>query len=122
LGANGDFGPYAVIVGYLGLRKDGKNREALTFLEYWLKQKKDVAWTTQVLRYFHGDMGEEKLLSLANDNGTRTEAYTYLGEIALLNGDLITARRHLTWVVQNGDKDFLEYNLAVADLRRVETK
>ncbi|MEO6333700.1 MAG: tetratricopeptide repeat protein [Pyrinomonadaceae bacterium] len=114
--------PYAIIVGYLGLMKAGQREEARAFVESWLEHRKDVNWATQVVRYFAGKVAEDALLELAKDKGTKTEAYTYLGEIALIRGDMASARRHFAWVIKNGSKDYSEYNLAVADFQRIEIK
>jgi len=102
--------------------KANRREEAKAFLVSWLKQRKDVSWTTQVIRYLNGELAEDKLLSLANDSGTRTEAYTYLGEISLFHDDAVTARRHFEWVSKNGSKDYMEYNLAAAELKRINLK
>ena len=115
-------GAYSIIVGFLGLMKAGQREEANSFIELWLKQRKDVSWTTQVIRYFAGKLPEDKLLLLANDNGTKTEALTYLGESAMFRGDVAAARRYFEWVTQSGNRNYLEYNLAVADLGRLEVK
>jgi tetratricopeptide (TPR) repeat protein len=120
--APGTSDPYSVIVGYLGLMKAGRSDDASEFIASWLRKNRDANWATQVVRYFNGELAEDKLLQLANDTGTRTELYTYLGERALFRGDVATARRHFEWVVKNGSKDYLEYNLAVADLRRIDGK
>jgi len=48
--------PYVIIPGYLGLRKAKKDFGAKAFLQTWLPQVKPEAWTTSILKYFHGDM------------------------------------------------------------------
>src|SRR5207247_2536280 len=50
-GLKGDSAPYAVIIGYIGLRKSGKILAAKTFLDTWIKQVDEKAWTTQILNF-----------------------------------------------------------------------
>ena len=118
-GLAGDSAPYAVIVGYLGLLKSGEKIKADEFLSGWLKQVKDDAWTTKIMRYFHGEITAAQLLALATDNDKLTEAQGYIGEIQLINKSPDTAKVHFEWVRANGNKSFFEYTLALAELKRL---
>ena len=118
-GLKGDSAPYAVLVGYIGLRKSNKAAAAKVFLETWIKQVEPEAWTTKIMRYMHGDLTAAGLLALAVDNGKLTEAHTYIGEMQLFAGTPATAKIHFGWVKENGTKTFSEYTLAIAELNRM---
>lgn len=117
-GLDGNDGPYGVIVGYLGLRKSQKTVSASAFVNFWLKQVKADTWTTQILRYFAGQLTAEQLLATAVDNDELTEAHAYIGEMKLFTGDRRSAAEHFRWVELNGNRDFSEYVLATEELER----
>jgi lipoprotein NlpI len=58
-------------------------------------------------------------MALATDNDKQTEAHAYLGLDLVHAGKREAAREHLEWVVANGNKDFLEVQLAAAELKRL---
>lgn len=117
-GIKGEAAPYGIMIGYLGLRKTGNTDLADTFLKDWLKLLQPGAWSTQILKYFDGQMTAEDLLALANDNDTQTEAHTYIGEILLSENKRAEAFEHFNWVKQNGNKTFVEYNISLEELKR----
>jgi lipoprotein NlpI len=117
-GIKGDIAPYGIMVGYLGLRKTGDADKADAFLKDWLKLLKPDAWSTQVLKYFDGQMTAEELLALAKDNDTQTEAHAYIGEILLSENKKEEAFEHFNWVKQNGNKTFIEYRISLEELKR----
>ena len=118
-GLKGDFAPYAIIVGYLGLRKSSATPAAKIFLESWLKQVGPDAWTTQILKYFNGQLTADQLLALATDNDKLTEAHAYIAEVQLLENKNTEALVHFKWVRDNGNKTFTEYTLSIAELKRL---
>lgn len=117
-GIKGDAAPYGVMIGYLGLRKTGDTARAGTFLKGWLKLLKPADWSTQVLRYFDGQMSADELLALADDNDKQTEAHAYIGEILLSENNKAEAFKHFTWVKDNGNKTFVEYTISLEGLKR----
>ena len=118
-GPKDDNAPYAIIMGYLGLRKAGMPAEAKAFLDGWLTQVDAEAWSTQILRYFSDQLTAEQLLALANDNDKLTEAHAYIGEMQLLASNRSEALVHFQWVHDNGNQEFPEYDLALAELKRL---
>jgi Flp pilus assembly protein TadD len=48
-----------------------------------------------------------------NDNDRQTEARTCVGVVLWLSGAAAKAREHLEWVRDHGNRDFVEYDLAV---------
>ncbi|MBK7704699.1 MAG: tetratricopeptide repeat protein [Acidobacteria bacterium] len=117
-GLKGDAAPYGIMIGYLALRKIGKTAPADTFLKGWLKLLKPGAWSTQILRYFDGQMTADELLALANNNDMQTEAHAYIGEMLLSENKRAEAFEHFNWVRENGNKAFLEYIISLEELKR----
>jgi tetratricopeptide (TPR) repeat protein len=117
-GIKGEAAPYGIMIGYLGLRKIGDTTRADTFLKSWLKLLKPADWSTQILRYFDGQMNDDALLALANDNDKQTEAHAYIGEILLSENKKAEAFEHFNWVKNNGNKAFVEYRISLEELKR----
>jgi tetratricopeptide (TPR) repeat protein len=55
-----------------------------------------------------------------NDNDRQTEARTCVGVVLWLSGAAAKAREHLEWVRDHGNRDFVEYDLAVLLLHRLD--
>ncbi len=118
-GLKGGSAPYAIMVGYIGLRKGNKAAAAKTFLDKWIKQVEPEEWSTKIMRYMHGDLTDAGLLALAVDNDELTEAHAYVGEMQLLGGMPDLAKVHFNWVKDSGNKTFTEYDFAIAELNRM---
>ncbi len=110
--------PYGIMIGYLGLRKSGDTTRADTFIKGWLKFVTPGDWSTQVLKYFDGQMTADELLALADDNNKQTEAHAYIGEILLSENKKAEAFEHFNWVKNNGNKKFVEYHISLEGLKR----
>ena len=117
-GLKGEEAPYGIMIGYLALRKDGDAARADAFLKSWLKVVKPADWSTQVLKYFDGQMNSDELLALATDNDKQTEAHAYIGEVLLAEGKRGEAFEHFNWVKNSGNKTFVEYTISMAELTR----
>lgn len=117
-GIKSDAAPYGIMIGYLGLRKMGDTKRADTFIKGWLRLLKPGDWSTQVLRYFDGQMTADELLALADNNDKQTEAHAYIGEILLAENKKAEAFEHFTWVKNIGNKTFVEYRIALEELKR----
>lgn len=117
-GIKGDAAPYGIMIGYLGLRKIGDTARADTFLKGWLKLLKPGDWSTQILKYFDGQMTADELLALADDNDKQTEAHAYIGEILLSENKKAEAFEHFRWVKNSGNKTFVEYQISLEELKR----
>ncbi|MCW5957601.1 MAG: tetratricopeptide repeat protein [Pyrinomonadaceae bacterium] len=118
-GLRGGSPPYAVILGYLSLKKAGKPVEARSFMQNWIKQFDPAAWTTKIMKYLNGEMTSAQLLALATDNDKLTEVHGYIGEMLLIAGDRTNAGLHFKWVRDRGVKTFNEFDLAIAELNRI---
>ncbi len=110
---------YLVILANIGYRKAGMFPEAQTILLEASKKSDTETWIYNVVRYLNGEINENDLIKLAVDNDKKTEAHTYLGMDLLLKGKNDEARIHFEWVKEYGNKRFLEYPLAIAELKKI---
>ena len=63
-------------------------------------------------------MTAAQLLGVADTNDKLTEAHAYIGVIQMIAGTPTPAKVHFEWVKANGNKNFVEYDLAIAELNR----
>lgn len=118
-GTKDDLGQYAVIVGYLGLRKAGKKPAATEFLKTWGKNSASATWMFKIFAFLDGRLTADEFIKFADNNDNLTEAHAYVGEVLLLNSQIEAARLHFEWVRDNGNRDFTEYKLSMAELKRM---
>jgi len=111
---------YAAIIANLGYREAGMNSEAQAILEEAQNKIKTNAWPFGGLRYLKGELTADELLKLAFDNDKKTEAHTYIGMNLLLTDKSDDARAQFEWVKEYGNKRFLEYPLAMEELKRLK--
>jgi lipoprotein NlpI len=111
--------PFMGLLAYFGYRQAGREAEAREMLEEAAKNCSTEGWPCQILKYLRGELSAEELLALADEPGKKTEARTYLGIELLLKGKSREARAHFAWVKEYGSKQYLEFPLAVAELKRL---
>ncbi len=70
---------------------------------------------------FKRGIQEADLFLLATDNDKLTEAHAYVGLDLSLKGNTEAAFNHLRWVKENGNKNFVEYALALTEIERLES-
>lgn len=75
-----------------------------------------------VFKYLREDLDEAGLLAIATDTDKLTEAHCYIGLNQLAKGDAAVAQTHLEWVRDHGNRNITEYEIAIAELRRLEGK
>lgn len=112
--------PYMFLVAYLGLRQSGQATAAAKLLEGAPVKLDSTQWPYPVVEYLRGSLTAEQLLRLSTDNDKLTEAHTYIGISLSLGNHVAQALEHLRWVRENGNRNFVEYPLALAELRRLE--
>ncbi len=112
---------YLALVKYFALRQAKRDDEAQKSLEDAVAQIAPHEWPYPVIRYLKHTLSATELLMAAGDDKDKlTEAHAYAGLELSLNGERALALEHLRWVVTNGNKDFVEYPLAVAEVARLE--
>ena len=110
--------PYMVLLAYLGATQ-GASGDARAVLDEASRRCDTTAWPYPVIRYLRAELTAADLLRAATTNDRRTEARTYIGMDLLRQGDTDGARTHFQWVRDYGNKRFMEYPLAAAELARL---
>ena len=110
---------FMALLAHLGYRQAGRDSEARGVLDEAARKGDAGAWPYPVISYMRGELTAEELLGVADNNDKRTEAHTYIGMDLLLKAKGEEARRHFAWVKEYGNKRFLEYPLAAAELNRM---
>jgi lipoprotein NlpI len=118
-GWKGELAVYAVILGHLAARLEKDEQAAAKFLKD-SAGKLDEAWPYPSVQYLRGEIDEEALLKLATDDDKRTEARCFLGLDHLLKGNRDKALAHFRWVKEKGNVSYVQYGIAVAELKRLE--
>jgi len=115
--------PYAVLWLYLARARAGEDgRGDLATQATRLNLSK---WPGPVLALYLGNAAPEALLPAARDSDPKKqreqqcEAYFYLGQQALLRGDRAEAIRLFRAAVDTGVTDFIEYQGAQMELKRL---
>jgi tetratricopeptide (TPR) repeat protein len=111
--------PFMAVLASIGFRQSGDVEAAEAILDEALRRGKAEVWPSPVIRYLRGQQTAEQLLADADTNDRRTEARAYLGLDLILRGRIDEARGHFEWVREFGNRRFLEYTLAVAELNRL---
>ncbi|MBX9722107.1 MAG: hypothetical protein K2X81_11975, partial [Candidatus Obscuribacterales bacterium] len=112
--------PYAVLLGYVAFRKAGKHLDAQALIATASQKFTDSSWPSIVIQYLLGKESAEKILSAASGNDDLTEAHWFIGAKLLYDSRIEDARKHLGWVVENGNKSFLDYDLARNELAKLK--
>jgi tetratricopeptide (TPR) repeat protein len=112
--------PYMAIVGTLGYLRAGRVEEANKLLGLAQKRLNANVWPYPIVGYLRKDISKAALLSIATDNDKMTEARAYIGLALSLAGERQEALKQLQWVKDNGNKSFVEYPAALAELKRLE--
>lgn len=112
--------PYAAFIGAIAHWRLSQPAEADALLASASRATSPKSWTATVVQYLQGHLNDEAFLDRARDNGQRTEAHAYIGVRLLLAGRKDEARKHLVWVKTQGDRNYTEYGLALAELERLD--
>ena len=115
-----DHSSYMVLAAHFGLRQSKQKDPAGKVLEDAATKLTNSEWPYPVIRYLQHQITAPELLALATDNDKLTEAHAYIGLDLSLNGKSAEALVHLRWVSENGNKNFVEYPLALAEIERIE--
>lgn len=119
-GVSNPAAPMPVMVGYIALRKMGKDEAARNFVREALKHVKAGEWHTQILSFLAGDISPERFLELAkNDKYQLTDAHSLIGTKFLLDGDRKNAAVHFKWDQENGSHEMIFHQLARTEYARM---
>lgn len=114
--------PYGAILAYLTDLRLGKTEKANSYIQAVATHfAEPTQWPNPIILYFNGKISREKLLEAAMDNDKKTEALAYLGMENNARGHKAEALKDLRWVIERGNKQFTEYDLAIAELSRMDS-
>jgi tetratricopeptide (TPR) repeat protein len=111
---------YLVIFGHFGLRRTHHEEEARGLLDEAAGRVNREIWPYPVVRFLRKEIDRKALLASATDNDKMTEAQVYLGLDSIVSGRSEEALPRLQWVKDNGTRSFIEYDIALAELDRIE--
>jgi tetratricopeptide (TPR) repeat protein len=118
-GRGAERSPYLAFLGALSLLRLGQVPESEKLLEEVRPEIPGDSWQMKVMDFLQGRTAADRFLSMAKDVYERTEAHAYIGIKDLIAGRRAQAIIHLRWVKDNGSKDWVEYGMAVAELKRL---
>jgi tetratricopeptide (TPR) repeat protein len=113
---------YMALVAHYGYRQVNQTAPAAKILEDAELKSDTSGWPYPVIQYLQHKLTADALLALSTDNDKLTEAHAYIGIDLSLGGDREAALAHLRWVVENGNKRFIEYPLAISEINRIEAQ
>ncbi len=119
-GWQNDSAPYAALAAYLGYRMDNLLPDAARLLEELADNVSPREWPYPVIRYLRREITAQQLISSAQNHDRLTEARAYIGMDLSLRGNRNEAIPHLQWVAEKGNSGLIEYEIALAELKRIE--
>jgi len=114
-----DHSLFMVIVAHFGYRQSKQLNDAAKVLEDAATKSNTSSWPFPVIQYLQRKLTADALLALATDNNKQTEAHAYIGMDLSIMGEREAALAHLRWVADNGNKNFVEYPLALSEIKRL---
>ena len=111
--------PYAAFLSALAHRKLQEPEKARALLAQATAALDPESWTSLIAQFLRGEVPAQSFLDRANGPGQRTEAHAYIGLVAAIDGRGDEARRHLQWVRDRGRPTYVEYEMSLAELRRL---
>jgi tetratricopeptide (TPR) repeat protein len=109
--------------GFLNLylsRGDAAPEDAARILDEAASQADRSRWPYPVFQYLRGELDGKELLRGSINNDELTEAHGYAGLDLALKGKTAEALEHFSWVREYGNRHFVEYHFALAELERIE--
>ena len=83
---------------------------------------KPKSWPSNLLAFLQGQLDAASLIARANGNGQLTEAHAFVGLAAAIAGRDAEAEPHLKWVIEQGTRTFVEYDLVQGEMKRRRKK
>ncbi len=110
---------YTVLWGALSSKICGDADKASEMETIGLGRCKFKDWPFPILEYINGRLTADQLMAKVNDVDRATEARTYIC-LNQMHGNVLSAdmRKQLQWVVDHGNKEFVEYEIASNLLKR----
>lgn len=112
---------YMVFVAHFGYRLEKRHQEARKVLIDCASRCDATSWPYPITHYLRGEIPETTLINSATDNDKMTEAHAYIGMNQSLLGQFQEALKHFRWVKESGNRDFVEFRLALSESTYIET-
>lgn len=109
-----------LLAAHFGYRQAKRDADADRILEEASIKADTNRWPYPVIRYLRDEITTQELLTLATDGDKKTEAQAYVGMDLSLAGKQDEALIYLQWVKENGNKNFVEYSLALSEIDRIK--
>jgi len=110
---------YVAIIGHFSDRQAGRDVEAQKILDEAAANTNPSVWPYPIIRYLRREIKANALLEVAKGVDKQTEALTYLSMHFVRSGQGNLAVPYLQWVKSHGNKRFVEYRFALAELNRL---
>ena len=130
--------PFNALLLYIALARSGQPAKAQTVLESYAAKRASLikadagggdasawpqaSWPQPVIDFFLGRIDLDQVAKAAAKGDPMTQADQrfdvdfYLGQLALLRGDKVEGSRRLQAVIKSGLREFMEFDIAQADL------
>jgi lipoprotein NlpI len=109
---------YAMLFRYLARTRAGER--AAAELEANARRLTSKEWPYAVTELYLGKRSPEATLDAADEANDRCEAHFYIGQWHVLKGSLAPARTAFEFAAKTCPQTFIEYEAAVAELRRMK--
>lgn len=119
---------YDNIFYYLSLYRSGEVEKASEYIQEVSDTLKEDKWINPVVHFYAGKIDENALLKAAEindekeENGRKCEAYFYIGMNYLLEQKIIEAKNYFEKCIATNVKDYVEYEMAETELKRISNK
>jgi tetratricopeptide (TPR) repeat protein len=112
---------YLALIQYFGWREAKRDEDAGKILDEAMSQLDPHSWPYPVMRYLRREITAVDLLNTSMNNDEMTEIRAYLGMDLLLTGKSQEALDNFKWVKEYGNRNFVEYPLAVSEMARLQS-
>lgn len=110
---------YCFVYRALMLKLCSQDGELPALYEKAAKKLDHKEWPYPFLEYLSGKITEEQLTKTADNNDKQTELHCFLALNAMADKNQTRAKDEFRWVLDNGNKDFFEYTLSIALIKKL---
>ena len=112
-------GQYTAFIGVIANLRLGRTEDARALLAETAAAVRPSTWQETVVRFLANTLDADAFLAKASGIGEQTEAHAYIGLTLGAAGKRDEALTHFQWVASKGSRNYTEYGLAKAELRRL---
>ncbi len=111
--------PFMALLAHFGLRRAQQQDEARKVLDEATLHCDKNSWPFPLIQFLRSEITAGEALERANNTDKLTEAHAYLGLDCALSGKRDEALEHFNWVREYGNRQFVEYPIALAEIKRL---